>query len=74
MVIKLFRRNYARDLISKDIVNHYFDNIFNNGFKAQIVESSRIAAVRYKIFIDKALKDYIKEYEMSLWWTKTELV
>ncbi|MBI2667889.1 HsdR family type I site-specific deoxyribonuclease [Candidatus Woesearchaeota archaeon] len=48
--------------ISKDIVKHYFENIFDNGFKAQIVASSRIAAVRYKNAIDESLKEYIKEY------------
>lgn len=51
--------------ISKDIVKHYFENIFDNGFKAQIVASSRLAAVRYKEYIDKALKEYIQEYEVS---------
>ncbi len=48
--------------ISKDIVKHYFENIFDNGFKAQIVASSRIAAVRYKNAIDESLKEYIKGY------------
>ncbi|MDP3014561.1 MAG: DEAD/DEAH box helicase family protein, partial [Candidatus Subteraquimicrobiales bacterium] len=51
--------------IAKDIVKHYFENVFDNGFKAQIVASSRLAAVRYKKFIDKALKDYIQNYENS---------
>ncbi len=49
--------------ISKDIVNHYFENIFDNGFKAQVVASSRIAAVRYKEYIDKAIREYTEEYE-----------
>ena len=49
--------------ISKDIVKHYFENVFDNGFKAQIVASSRVAAVRYKEFIDKALEEYIADYE-----------
>jgi type I restriction enzyme, R subunit len=48
--------------ISKDIVNHYFTTIFDNGFKAQIVASSRLAAVRYKNAIDESLKEYISEY------------
>lgn len=51
--------------ISKDIVKHYFDNIFDNGFKAQVVASSRRAAVKYKKYIDKALKEYIDDYESS---------
>lgn len=53
------------DKISKDIIRHYFENIFDNGFKAQIVASSRLAAVRYKESIDNALKDYIEIYEDS---------
>jgi type I restriction enzyme R subunit len=48
--------------ISKDIVKHYFENIFDNGFKAQAVASSRAAAVRYKEHIDHAVQEYIAEY------------
>ena len=48
--------------IAKDIVKHYFTNIFDNGFKAQIVASSRRAAIRYKLAIDKAKDDYIAKY------------
>ncbi|MBU7029160.1 MAG: type I restriction endonuclease subunit R [Theionarchaea archaeon] len=51
--------------IAKDIVNHYFENIFDNGFKAQIVASSRRAAVRYKRAIDEAVEEYIRSYEAS---------
>lgn len=51
--------------ISKDIVKHYIENVFDNEFKAQIVASSRLAAVRYKEFIDKALEEYIANYEES---------
>lgn len=51
--------------IARDIVKDYFQNIFDNGFKAQIVASSRLAAVRYKKAIDKALQDHIIEYEKS---------
>lgn len=49
--------------ISRDIVKHYFENIFDNGFKAQIVASSRRVAVRYKNAIDEALDEYIAAYE-----------
>jgi len=48
--------------IAQDLVKHYFENIFDNGFKAQVVASSRIAAVRYKNAIDEAMKEYIKGY------------
>ena len=51
--------------IAKDIVKHYFENVFDNGFKAQIVTHSRLAAVRYKHAIDKALAEFISDYEKS---------
>jgi type I restriction enzyme R subunit len=51
------------EAISRDIIKHYFENIFDNEFKAQIVASSRAAAVRYKEYIDKALREYIEAYE-----------
>ena len=51
--------------ISRDIIKHYFENIFDNGFKAQIVTSSRLAATRYKKAIDLALQQYITDYEKS---------
>lgn len=43
------------DAITKDLVDHYIDNILPNGFKAQVVVSSKNAAIKYKEFIDKAL-------------------
>lgn len=48
--------------ISKNIVQHYFENIFDNGFKAQVVASSRVAAIRYKEYIDKFIEEYTAEY------------
>lgn len=50
---------------AKDMVKHYFENIFDNGFKAQVVAHSRLAAYRYKIAIDEAMKEYISAYEKS---------
>ena len=50
--------------ISKDIVKHYFENIFDNGFKAQVVASSRVAAIRYKEYIDKSIEEYTAEYAL----------
>ena len=40
---------------AKDMVNHYLQYVFPNGFKAQVVVSSREAAVRYKKHIDDAV-------------------
>ena len=41
--------------IAADLVDHYIANILPNGFKAQVVCSSKAAAVKYKNFIDEAL-------------------
>lgn len=46
--------------IAEDIVSHYINNILPNGFKAQVVASSKLAAVRYKKFIDQALRSYVE--------------
>ena len=44
---------------AKNMVQHYLTHVFPNGFKAQIVATSREAAVRYKKHIDAALTDEI---------------
>ena len=41
--------------IAADIVEHYVENILPNGFKAQVVCSSKMAAIHYKTYIDKAV-------------------
>jgi len=48
---------------AKDMVDHYLAHVFPNGYKAQIVATSREAAVRYKEQIDLALTDAIKNLE-----------
>lgn len=47
--------------IAKDIVNHYYSDILVNGFKAQVVASSIIAAVRYKFELEIAIQTKIAE-------------
>lgn len=47
--------------IAKDMVNHYLENIFPNGFKAQVVCHSKLAAVRYQTAINVALNARIEE-------------
>jgi len=44
---------------AKDMVAHYLTHFFPNGYKAQIVATSREAAVRYKKHVDAALADVI---------------
>lgn len=48
-----------------DMVGHYIEHIFPNGFKAQVVACSREAAVRYKTFIDQALREKIAELKIN---------
>ena len=43
--------------IASDLVGHYIANILPNGFKAQVVCSSKLAAVRYEKFIDEAVAE-----------------
>jgi type I restriction enzyme R subunit len=43
------------EAIAKDLVDHYVDNILPNGFKAQVVCHSKLAAVRYKTAIESAI-------------------
>ena len=50
---------------AKDMVEHYLTHVFPNGYKAQIVATSREAAVRYKEYIDNALTAAIIELETS---------
>ncbi|MDH5190054.1 MAG: HsdR family type I site-specific deoxyribonuclease [Gammaproteobacteria bacterium] len=47
--------------IGKDMVNHYLEHIFPNGFKAQVVCHSKLAAVRYQTAIHAALQERIEQ-------------
>ena len=50
---------------AKDMVAHYLAHVFPNGYKAQVVATSREAAVRYKTHIDAALANAIVELEQA---------
>lgn len=52
--------------IARDMVQHYLEHIFPNGFKAQVVSHSKLAAVRYQQAIQKALADTVNELEAAL--------
>lgn len=41
--------------IAKDMVGHYISHILPNGFKAQVVCHSKLAAIRYRTAIEKSL-------------------
>ncbi len=43
--------------IAVDMVDHYISHILPNGFKAQVVCHSKLAAVRYQTAIQEALRD-----------------
>ncbi|MCZ7647436.1 MAG: HsdR family type I site-specific deoxyribonuclease [Planctomycetota bacterium] len=43
--------------IARDLVDHYIDNILPDGFKAQVVCHSKLAALRYQKAIRKALAE-----------------
>ncbi len=47
--------------IAKNIIEHYFTDILVNGFKAQVVASSIVAAVRYKYELEIAIQNKIEE-------------
>ncbi|MCL4560188.1 MAG: HsdR family type I site-specific deoxyribonuclease [Chloroflexi bacterium] len=50
---------------AKDMLWHYITEVFPNGFKAQVVATSRVAAARYKKYLDSALLDIVAELERS---------
>ena len=50
---------------ARDMVSHYVTHVFPNGYKAQIVATSREAAVRYKKAVDDALAETITALEAS---------
>ena len=49
--------------VAKDIVKHYVENVMPEGFKAQVVSNSKLAAIRYRDSIGKALEAYAARYE-----------
>ena len=51
--------------IAKDMVQHYLANIFPNGFKAQVVCHSKLAAVRYQHAIHAALAEELQKLKTA---------
>lgn len=50
---------------ARDIVDHYVAHVFPNGYKGQVVATSREAAARYKRALDAALAAKVTEVEKS---------
>lgn len=57
----LFEAEGRIEAIARDMVRHYVENILPDGFKAQVVCHSKMAAIRYQKFIRKALAERIDE-------------
>lgn len=51
--------------IARDLVGHYIDNILPNGFKAQVVCHSKLAAVRYRAAIEEALAERLERERLK---------
>ena len=56
------------EAIAADMVRHYVENILPNGFKAQVVCSSKMAAVHYKKYLDKAVAERLAEEQAKPLW------
>ena len=52
--------------IARDLVGHYIDNILPNGFKAQVVCHSKLAAVRYQRAIEAALAERLERERLKV--------
>jgi len=53
------------EAIARDLVNHYIDNILPDGFKAQVVCHSKLAAVRYRKSIREALASRLESENLK---------
>jgi type I restriction enzyme R subunit len=53
------------EAIAKDLVDHYVDNILPDGFKAQVVCHSKLAAIRYQKAIRGALRDRVERERLK---------
>lgn len=53
------------EAIARDLVNHYIDNILPDGFKAQVVCHSKLAAVRYQKSIRTALAERLDREKLK---------
>lgn len=53
------------EAIAKDLVDHYVDNILPDGFKAQVVCHSKLAAIRYQKAIRRALTERVERERLQ---------
>ncbi len=52
------------EAIAKDLVDHYIDNILPDGFKAQVVCHSKLAAIRYQQAIRQTLAERVEREKL----------
>ena len=65
MIAYLASEDRVKEIANK-IMEHYISDILPNGFKAMVVVSSILAAVRYKVYIEKELiPKYIAKEEQK---------
>ncbi|SFD01541.1 type I restriction enzyme, R subunit [Flexibacter flexilis DSM 6793] len=62
--VRMTRRAYleANETIrakAKDMIDHYVTHVFTNGFKAQVVATSRLACARYSQALQEALAEKV---------------
>ena len=50
---------------SKDMLRHYAEHVFPNGYKAQVVAVSQDAAHRYRLAFDLAIKELTEELRIN---------
>lgn len=53
------------EAIAKDLVDHYIDNILPDGFKAQVVCHSKLAAIRYQKALRQALAERVEREKLK---------
>ena len=51
---------------ARDMLTHYVSEVLPNGFKAQVVAASILAAVRYKIALEKLIPEFVQKEEQKL--------
>jgi type I restriction enzyme, R subunit len=53
------------EAIARDLVDHYINNILPDGFKAQVVCHSKLAAIRYQKAIREALRERVEREKLK---------
>lgn len=56
----IFEAEQRIEAIANDLVRHYIEQILPDRFKAQVVASSKLAAIHYKTYIDRAIAAYLE--------------